>query len=134
MRLSTLYKRSVSTHSREDLSRTSSSWLDQHVNLVQLRPLVTETLKVEYLSTRTLTDNFYLYRISPWRAVFSPNHKKYLSRLYKKLPVVKVDFKNFNKLSWRFLFACNNCDLKYFLKLIQHTSSNYRVLSLYGIV
>ena len=41
------FDRSVSNQSIEDLSRTTSSWLDQHVNLVQLRPLVTESLKVK---------------------------------------------------------------------------------------
>ena len=42
------FDRSVSNQSIEDLSRTTSSWLDQHVNLVQLRPLVTESLKVKW--------------------------------------------------------------------------------------
>merc|ERR1711997_961849 len=50
------FDRSVSTHSREDLSRTSSSWLDQHVNLVQLRPLVTETLKNFSVESSILTE------------------------------------------------------------------------------
>ena len=44
------FDRSVSNQSIEDLSRTTSSWLDQHVNLVQLRPLVTESLKVKWSS------------------------------------------------------------------------------------
>ena len=38
--------RSVLNTSNEDLMRTSCSWLDQHVNLVNLRPLVTQMLKV----------------------------------------------------------------------------------------
>merc|ERR1711997_356912 len=50
------FDRSVSTHSRDNLSRTSSSWLDQHVNLVQLRPLVTETLKNFSVESSILTE------------------------------------------------------------------------------
>jgi len=50
------FDRSVSTQSRDDLSRTSSSWLDQHVNLVQLRPLVTETLKNFSVESSILTE------------------------------------------------------------------------------
>jgi len=50
------FDRSVSTHSREDLARTSSSWLDQHANLVQLRPLVTETLKNFSVESSILTE------------------------------------------------------------------------------
>ena len=40
------YDRTVSSTSHEDLGRTAGSWLDQHVSLVQLRPLVLNSLKV----------------------------------------------------------------------------------------
>ena len=40
------YDRTVSSTSPEDLGRTAGSWLDQHVSLVQLRPLVLNSLKV----------------------------------------------------------------------------------------
>ena len=47
-----LFSRSVSNKSFDDLSRTSCSWLDQHVNLVQLRPLLTERLKVKHFQSQ----------------------------------------------------------------------------------
>jgi len=48
------YDRTVSSSSMEDLSRTSGSWLDQHASLVQLRPLVLNSLKVSNMSTKDL--------------------------------------------------------------------------------
>jgi len=50
------YDRTVSSSSPDDLARTSSSWLDQHVTLVQLRPLVTDALKDLSVDTAILTD------------------------------------------------------------------------------
>jgi len=50
------YDRRVSSSSLTDLARTCSSWLDQHVTLVQLRPLVTQALKDLSVDTVILTE------------------------------------------------------------------------------
>lgn len=50
------FDRAVSSSSRDDLARTSSSWLDQHVTLVQLRPLVTNAVKDLSVDTAILTE------------------------------------------------------------------------------
>jgi len=50
------YDRTVSSSSLTDLARTCSSWLDQHVTLVQLRPLVTQALKDLSVDTVVLTE------------------------------------------------------------------------------
>ena len=60
--------RSVLSTSNEDLMRTSCSWLDQHVNLVNLRPLVTQMLKVNLLSIFQLDKNCGYCRNSVLRA------------------------------------------------------------------
>eukprot|EP00092_Neocalanus_flemingeri_P006005 GFUD01006467.1.p1 GENE.GFUD01006467.1~~GFUD01006467.1.p1 ORF type:complete len:854 (-),score=169.48 GFUD01006467.1:652-3213(-) len=50
------YDRTVSSSSMEDLSRTSGSWLDQHASLVQLRPLVLNSLKELSVNTEVLSE------------------------------------------------------------------------------
>jgi len=50
------FEKSVLSTSNEDLMRTSCSWLDQHVNLVNLRPLVTQMLKKFSVESSVLTD------------------------------------------------------------------------------
>jgi len=50
------YEKNVSNSSYDDFCRTSSSWLDQNVNLVQLRPIVTDMLKKISVETSILTD------------------------------------------------------------------------------
>lgn len=50
------YDRTVSSTSMEDLSRTSGSWLDQHASLVQLRPLVLNSLKELSVNTEVLSE------------------------------------------------------------------------------
>jgi len=50
------YDRTVSSTSIEDLSRTSGSWLDQHASLVQLRPLVLNSLKELSVNTEVLSE------------------------------------------------------------------------------
>lgn len=50
------YDRTVSNSSIDDMARTSSSWLDQHVSLVQLRPLVLNSLKELSVNTEVLSE------------------------------------------------------------------------------
>jgi len=50
------YDRTVSSASIEDLGRTAGSWLDQHVSLVQLRPLVLNSLKELSVTTEVLSE------------------------------------------------------------------------------
>lgn len=49
------YDRTVSSSSPEDLARTAGSWLDQHASLVQLRPLVLNSLKELSVTTDVLS-------------------------------------------------------------------------------
>ena len=58
------YDRTVSSSSITDLSRTCSSWLDQHVSLVQLRPHVLNSLKVRCEKVTKFND-LLLSRTSP---------------------------------------------------------------------
>ena len=50
------FLRTVSNSSIEDLARTSGSWLDQHASLVQLRPLVLNSLKELSVNTEILSE------------------------------------------------------------------------------
>ena len=50
------YVASVSTKSRNDLTRSSMSWLDQHCSLTQMRPLALEALKDLATGTDILVD------------------------------------------------------------------------------
>jgi len=50
------FESTVSSSSPGDFARTSSSWLDQHVTLVQLRPLVTNALKDLSMDSVILAD------------------------------------------------------------------------------
>ena len=60
----------------EDLSRTSGSWLDQHASLVQLRPLVLNSLKVSKRITSFLEAKaLFLQELSVNTEVLSEPHK-----------------------------------------------------------
>ena len=54
------FDRTVSGASMEDLARTSASWLDQHAALVQLRPIVLNSLKVPVTG---VVENMFLFII-----------------------------------------------------------------------
>ena len=58
------FDRTVSGASMEDLARTSASWLDQHAALVQLRPIVLNSLKVRSAARVTgVVENMFLFII-----------------------------------------------------------------------
>ena len=61
----------------EDLSRTSGSWLDQHVSLVHLRPLVLNSLKVSSLEKTVVLKAIFclLQELSVNTEVLSEPHK-----------------------------------------------------------
>ena len=51
--------RTVSTNSFSDMTRTSSSWLDQHASQTQLRPMIMNQLKVSCCSDSRIVNCFH---------------------------------------------------------------------------